>query len=154
MDPGFAQAHPLRILMAEDNNVNQLVASKLLGRLGYVLDVVGNGSEAVDAVQRQDYDIVLMDVQMPEMNGLDATRAIRGLDGDESLIYIAALSAGVMRDEQEVAFEAGMNEFLAKPLRIHELVGTLERAHEHTKALGKSIKRLKASRFFVRESDP
>src|SRR5262249_56768238 len=75
-DPDMARRHPLRILLAEDNVVNQKVALRLLGQLGYRADVAANGLEAIDAVQRQTYDAVLMDVQMPELDGLGASRAI------------------------------------------------------------------------------
>jgi signal transduction histidine kinase/DNA-binding response OmpR family regulator/CHASE3 domain sensor protein len=108
------------ILLAEDNLVNQRVATLLLKNLGYAIDVVANGREALDAVKVRRYDVILMDCQMPEMDGYDATRAIRGtLPG--SKIPIIALTANALQDEKEKCIAAGMNDYLAKPINREAL---------------------------------
>lgn len=112
----------LRILIAEDNRVNQRVVQMMLQRLGYEDTVfVENGLEAVAASLDSKYDIVLMDVQMPKMNGLDATRKIRENSGSKIEPWIIALTAGVMEDERKNITLSGMNDFLAKPLAIEQL---------------------------------
>ena len=128
-DETFARNHPLRILMAEDNPVNLKIGRRFLAKLGYDPDVAGDGVEAVEAAERQPYDLILMDVQMPRMDGLEAARLIRDKDGPSSESFIIALSAGVMLEEREAAAEAGMDDFLAKPLRLPELVQMLLRAY-------------------------
>jgi CheY-like chemotaxis protein len=113
------------LLLAEDNVVNQEVAAAMLRKRGHSVDIVGNGREAVDAVQRKTYDVVLMDIQMPEMDGLAATRAIRALPGGEDQ-RIVAITAHVSSDERERCLAGGMNGYLAKPFRSHELFALVE----------------------------
>ncbi len=124
-DETLAERLPMRILLAEDLAVNQKVALAMLRRFGYQADVAGNGIEAVDAVKRQHYDLVLMDIQMPEMDGLDATRAIMAL-GVPPLPRIVGLSANAMSDDLEAARRAGMSDYLSKPLNPLELRRVLE----------------------------
>ncbi|MEM8863082.1 MAG: response regulator [Chloroflexota bacterium] len=126
----LAQKHPLRILLAEDNVVNQKVANRTLERLGYRIDVVANGQEAVDAATRQPYDLILMDVHMPEMDGLEASRMINSLDFESTKPTIAALTAGVLQQDREMCKAAGMEKFLSKPFRIDELVDLLTEVSE------------------------
>ena len=134
-DPEMAARHPLRILLAEDNAVNQKLALRLLSQMGYRADVAANGIEAVQAVERQRYDVILMDVQMPEMDGLEATRTIcaRSQASDVgtpgSRPWIIAMTANAMQGDRELCLEAGMNDYLAKPIRVPELVAALQRAH-------------------------
>ena len=123
-DPTLAQRMPLRILVAEDNGVNRKVVLAMLRRFGYDADVALNGREAVEAARRQRYDLVLMDIQMPEMDGLDATRMILALRPPPSRII--ALSANAMTEDVEAARQAGMNGYLAKPLDPAELRRVLE----------------------------
>ncbi len=119
-------AAPLRILIAEDNAVNQKVAVRLLERLGQRADVVANGLEAVEAVRRQPYDLVLMDVQMPEMDGLDATRAIRaGRVGGGHQPVIVALTANAMTGDRDRCLAAGCDGYLSKPVRMDALADVL-----------------------------
>jgi CheY-like chemotaxis protein len=123
LDPEQASRHPLRILLVEDNAVNQKLALRVLSLMGYQADVAGNGIEAVDAVQRQEYDLVLMDVQMPEMDGLEATRRIRArVEGGPRIV---AMTANAMDGDREACLEAGMDDYVGKPIRVDELVAAL-----------------------------
>jgi two-component system sensor histidine kinase/response regulator len=117
--------HALRILLAEDNLVNQQVATAMLLKRGHQVDVVGNGREAVDAVGAHDYDVVLMDIQMPELDGFAATEAIRALPRGRTLPIIA-LTAHALSGERERCLERGMTGYLAKPFRAHDLFAVIE----------------------------
>ncbi len=125
-DSSMAQRLPLRILLAEDNVVNQKVAVYMLGRLGYRVDVVANGVEVLAALQRQPYDVVLMDVQMPEMDGLETTRLICGQWPLEQRPYIIAMTANALSGDADKCFEAGMDAYISKPVRPEKLVMALE----------------------------
>ena len=127
MDPGLAARHPLRILLAEDNAVNQKLALRLLERMGYTADVAGDGVQAIAALDGGVYDVVLMDVQMPELDGLEATRRIRAR-WPERGIRIIAMTANAMAEDREACLAAGMDDYLSKPIRVVELIGALERA--------------------------
>jgi CheY-like chemotaxis protein len=118
----------LHLLLAEDNLVNQKVALHMLQRLGYKADVAANGLEALDALERQAYDVVLMDVQMPELDGIAATRKIRATLARERQPIIIAMTAGVMPQEQADCDQAGMDLFLSKPVRVEDLVESLRQA--------------------------
>jgi CheY-like chemotaxis protein len=118
----------LRILLAEDNAMNQKVALRLLERLGYRADVVSNGLEALEALERQPYDVVLMDVQMPRLDGLDATRRIRERWPPESRPHIIAMTANALPEDRDACFAAGMNDYVAKPIRADELATALKRS--------------------------
>ncbi|MBW7885257.1 MAG: response regulator, partial [Caldilineaceae bacterium] len=120
-----AKELPLHILLAEDNLVNQKVALRILQRLGYRADVAADGLEAVEAVERQRYDLILMDVHMPEMDGLTATRTIRSLLPENQQPVIVAMTADVMDGYRERCAEAGMDGFISKPVRIEELIDAL-----------------------------
>ena len=126
LDPGMAARHPLRILLAEDNVVNQKLAMRLLQQMGYRADLASNGIEAVESVERQAYDVVLMDVQMPELDGLDATRRIRALGPAHDGLRIVAMTANAMQGDQEMCMEAGMDDYLTKPIRVERLVEALQ----------------------------
>ncbi|MEI6027293.1 MAG: response regulator [Betaproteobacteria bacterium] len=127
-DAQMAQRHPLRILLAEDNAVNQKLALRLLQQMGYRADVAGNGLEAVQSVQRQAYDVVLMDVQMPEMDGLEATRRIRGEGTPHGQPRIIAMTANAMQGDREACLAAGMDDYVTKPIRVDALVQALNQA--------------------------
>jgi signal transduction histidine kinase/ActR/RegA family two-component response regulator len=125
LDPEQAAKHPLRILLVEDNAVNQKLAMRLLARMGYEADVAGNGREAVAAVERRPYDLVLMDVQMPEMDGLEATRRIVERGDPARLPRIVAMTANAMDGDREQCLAAGMQGYISKPIRVGELVDAL-----------------------------
>jgi len=127
MDPELGKKHPLRILLAEDNAVNQKLALRILEQMGYRADVASNGIEAVESIERQKYDVILMDVQMPEMDGLDATRSIRRL-GNVTQPRIVAMTANALEGDRELCIEAGMDDYISKPIRVNELVEALFRA--------------------------
>src|SRR6476660_9435455 len=118
----------LRILLAEDNAMNQKVALRLLETLGYRADVAMNGLEAIAALERRPYDVVLMDVQMPELDGLDATRRIVAEWPEETRPHIIAMTANALPEDREACFAAGMNDYVAKPIRSEELAAALKRA--------------------------
>jgi PAS domain S-box-containing protein len=118
----------LRVLVAEDNQINQLVVTAMLAKLGHQADVVGDGVEAVAAVQRVPYDLVLMDVQMPEMDGIDATRAIRRLPPPAGRLPVIALTANAMAGQREEYLAAGMTDHVAKPINLNDLQAAMARA--------------------------
>ena len=124
---GTVETSPLRILLAEDNAVNQKVALRLLDRLGYRADVVWNGREAVEAIERTHYDVVLMDVQMPELDGLDASRRICARWAREERPRIVAMTANAMPEDREACLAAGMDDYVAKPIRPEALAEALRR---------------------------
>ena len=125
LDPDMASRHPLRILLAEDNVVNQKLALRLLQQMGYRADLAANGLEAIEAIERQPYDVVLMDVQMPELDGFEASRAItrRWLVGDRP--RIVAMTANAMQGDRELCLAAGMDDYVSKPIRVEELIAAL-----------------------------
>ncbi|KQV86796.1 response regulator [Pelomonas sp. Root1237] len=123
LDLGQAERHPLRILLAEDNVVNQKLALRLLGQMGYRADVASNGIEVLEAVARQTYDLVLMDVQMPEMDGLEAARRLRALPQCPSIV---AMTANAMQGDREACLAAGMDDYVTKPIRVEALVQALQ----------------------------
>lgn len=121
--------NPLHILLAEDNLVNQRVALGFLSKLGYHADVAGNGLEVIEAMARQEYDLIFMDVNMPEMDGLTATKTIRR-QGDQSQPYIVAMTANAMSEDRKRCLDAGMDDYISKPLSIQELAMALERGEK------------------------
>ncbi|MBI5081796.1 MAG: response regulator, partial [Chloroflexi bacterium] len=112
--------------LTEDNTVNQKLALRILQRMGYRADVAANGLEALAALRRQRYDVILMDVQMPEMDGLEATRQIRSTFTPDQQPHIIAMTANAMQGDREVCLEAGMNDYVSKPIQIKELQAALE----------------------------
>jgi CheY-like chemotaxis protein len=122
-----AKAKATRILLAEDNIVNQRVAVKQLARLGYSADVVSSGVQVLEAVARNRYDVILMDCQMPELDGYEAARRIRQLPSSVGHIHIIAMTANAMHGDREKCIEAGMNDYVSKPVKIEDLRTALER---------------------------
>ena len=129
----LASRQPLRVLLCDDNAINQKVALRILQQLGYEPDLAGNGREALDALERKPYDLIFMDVMMPEMDGLEATRAIRDLQQSsesahfKSRIVIVAMTAQAMQGDREKCIAAGMDDYLAKPIRPKEVRAIIER---------------------------
>ncbi|GMU86116.1 MAG: hypothetical protein AMXMBFR48_13580 [Ignavibacteriales bacterium] len=121
LDTEMADKHPLRILLAEDNLVNQKVATKIFEKLGYHIDIASNGIEVLSALQMTDYDIIFMDVHMPELDGLEATRAIRSNGVTSYQPLIIAMTANAMQGDREICLAAGMDDYISKPVRIDEL---------------------------------
>jgi CheY-like chemotaxis protein len=130
-DARAAEGHPrvnLRILVAEDNPVNQAVARRLLQKRGHIVTTVDNGREALAAVERGTFDLILMDVQMPEMDGLEATAAIRRREqGSGVHLPILAMTAHAMKGDEEQCLAAGMDGYIAKPVHSEELLATIDR---------------------------
>ena len=120
---GVAASHS-RILMAEDNVINQRVAKLILQRAGFQIDVVGDGREAVAAHRDRPYDVILMDCQMPIMDGFEASRAIRKLEQRQPVII--AVTANALMGEREKCLEAGMNDYLSKPFQADHLVALVK----------------------------
>lgn len=122
----FSKKHPLSILVAEDNIINQKLIMRVLNKLGYRPDLAQNGLEVLGMLEQQFYDLILMDVQMPEMDGLEATRMIRSLDLPRQPA-IVAMTANAMQEDKEACIQSGMNDYLAKPLKIELLLDALSK---------------------------
>lgn len=127
IDHDLGKSNPLKILLAEDNVVNQRLALKLLEKMGYRADLAANGHEVLAALEKQFYDIVFMDMQMPEMDGLEATRQIRSRWPQEAQPIVIAMTANAMKSDKDACFEAGMNDFIGKPVRISEVTEKLKK---------------------------
>jgi CheY-like chemotaxis protein len=117
---------PLQILVADDNRINQMVAVRLLRRLGYRADVVADGLEVLAELEQRSYDVIFMDVQMPEMDGLEATRLIRESHPHGARPYIVAMTAAALQGDREKCLESGMDGYISKPVRGEELAQVLE----------------------------
>lgn len=115
------------ILLAEDNEINQKLALRLLQKVGYSVDVVETGRQAFEAVQKKEYRLVLMDVQMPDVDGFEATKMIRKLSGGVSKVPIVAMTAHVMSGDRDKCIQAGMNDYLSKPLNVEEVITTVKK---------------------------
>jgi CheY-like chemotaxis protein len=125
MDDGFSQRYPMKILVVEDNLINQQLILQILNKLGYAPDCVENGKQAAAAAGSEQYDLILMDVQMPEMDGLETTRLIRRDLPVQPVII--ALTANAMVGDREECAQAGMNDYISKPIRLEELMWLLEK---------------------------
>jgi CheY-like chemotaxis protein len=121
----LAEQLPLKILVVEDNLVNQKLVVSFLGRMGYKVDVAENGLVAFEAAKRESYDVIFMDIQMPEMNGLEATEAILRANTQPRPPRIIAITANAMQGDRERCIESGMVDYIAKPVRIHEIQDSL-----------------------------
>jgi len=129
-DSDMGRRLPLRILLAEDHITNQRLALYTLDKLGYRADVASNGLEALDMLNHRDYDVILMDMQMPEMDGLEATRRIRGRSAGFHQPRIIAMTANVTKEDRQACLDAGMDDYLPKPIHIEELVAALNKSQQ------------------------
>jgi CheY-like chemotaxis protein len=123
----LAHEIPLDILLAEDNPVNQKVALRYMERLGYRADFVGNGLEALNTLEARSYHLVLMDLQMPEMDGLEASRQIRLRLPAARQPKIIALTANALQGDRELCLDAGMDDYITKPVKLHEIADAIRR---------------------------
>jgi len=143
--PRLAEALPLKILVAEDNVVNQKVVLRMLAHLGYIADVAANGHEVLDALERQDYDVVLMDIQMPDMDGLEATRRIIERHPRDRRPRIIAMTANALRGDRERFLAAGMDSYLSKPIDINGLSVALQHVPDSKKAAARGVQSVRAT---------
>jgi CheY-like chemotaxis protein len=125
LSANFSAQHPLRILVAEDNATNQKLAQKVLSKLGYACDIAKHGKEVLEMVRHKNYDVILMDVQMPEMDGLEASRMIRMCLTVQPVII--AMTANTLQGDREACLQAGMDDYISKPINLEDLVGVLEK---------------------------
>ena len=144
MDTHFAQRFPLQLLLADDNPINQKVGLSVLQKLGYRAEVVQNGLEVLKALEHKAYDVLLLDVQMPEMDGLEATRKIHQRWSEDQRPRIIAMTGNALLGDREKCLEAGMDDYISKPVRIRELQSVLERW------AGRIVKKSDTS-FFARQ---
>jgi CheY-like chemotaxis protein len=130
----IGEEFPLEVLLAEDNAVNQKVALRFLERLGYRADAVANGIEVLTTLENRRYDLVLMDLQMPEMDGLEASRQIRSRFPADRQPKIIALTANAMQGDRELCLAAGMDDYISKPVKMHEISAAIRRQFSKTTA--------------------
>lgn len=156
VDSTLGQKFPLKILLAEDNTINQKVTTRILERIGYKANIVANGIEVLQELKNIDYDLILMDVHMPEMDGLQASAIINQEFDKQDRPVIIALTANAMQGDREECFNAGMDDYLSKPVRIEELQAVLEKWGSKIFAEKRNVRNLveqtKVSLFYVDES--
>jgi CheY-like chemotaxis protein len=131
LDRSFAKANPLSILLAEDNPVNMRLGLQILAKLGYHADSAFHGKEVLEAIKHKHYDVILMDVQMPELDGLETTRFIRTQPGYQPIII--AMTANAMQGDMEKCLEAGMEDYISKPIKFEHLMELLKKYAADTK---------------------
>ena len=127
----MGKLYPLRILLAEDNVINQKVIERILQKMSYRPDIVSNGLEVLQSLRQIPYDVIFMDVHMPDMDGIEATRKICQKYKKEDRPYLIALTADVLQGDKEKCIAEGMDDFTGKPVKIPELERALERAYSH-----------------------
>jgi signal transduction histidine kinase/CheY-like chemotaxis protein len=127
LDPNLSAQIPLKILLAEDNTVNQKIAIKIFERLGYSIDLAVNGEEVLSALEKKDYDIIFMDIQMPQLDGLETTKLLRQNNLTSDVPYIIAMTANAMNGDKERCLAIGMQDYLSKPIKVNEVINALYR---------------------------
>ncbi|MDD1416685.1 MASE1 domain-containing protein [Dolichospermum sp. ST_con] len=125
-DANFSQKYPLKIMIAEDNLVNQKIASKLFQKLGYQVTIVNHGIEALNSLKQEMYDVIFMDIQMPELDGIETTKAIYQEWGEINRPYIIALTANAMPTDRDKCFSVGMDDYISKPVKIEKIVESIQ----------------------------
>ena len=125
----FAEGYPLSILIAEDNIVNQKLIERILRKLGYQIDIVSDGIQVLNSIVRKEYNVILMDIRMPEMDGLEATQAIRQMGIAQP--YIIAMTANAMSNDKIECLQNGMNDYVAKPLSTVEIINSLKNGYTY-----------------------
>ena len=128
MNESFAIDYPLRILLVDDNRTNRKLGTKILSRLGYEAEDVGSAMEAFDRLQEEQFDLVLMDIEMPEIDGVEATRKIRGMNSPTAAVHIIAMTANAMVGDRERYLKAGMDGYISKPIRLDALITGIRNA--------------------------
>ncbi|NNF01475.1 MAG: response regulator, partial [Bacteroidia bacterium] len=121
LQKNLSEQIPLKILLAEDNLINQKLAIRILENMGYLVDVAANGLEVIDAMERQSYDLIFMDIQMPEMDGLECTKAIHDKWMPIERPKIVAMTANAMEEDRRICLDAGMDDYISKPIRLNDL---------------------------------
>jgi CheY-like chemotaxis protein len=129
LSDSFAEAYPLNILIAEDNFVNKILIERILHKLGYQTSTVPDGLQALNSFVKNQYNVILMDVRMPEMDGYEATHVIREMTVDQP--YIIAMTANAMSNDREECLQNGMNDYISKPLHMNEVISKLKTASEY-----------------------
>ena len=125
----FAESFPLNILIAEDNIVNQKLIERILRKLGYETDTASDGIQVLNSIAKKEYTVILMDIRMPEMDGLETTRAIRQMAIVQP--YIIAMTANAMSNDRLECLENGMNAYMSKPLSTDEIIDSLKKGYAH-----------------------
>ena len=128
LDESFAIDCPLRILLVDDNKTNRKLGTKILNRLGYAPEDVGSATEAIDRLQEEQFDLVLMDIEMPDIDGVEATRKIRDMDSSSAAVHIIAMTANAMVGDRERYLRAGMDGYISKPIRLNALITGIRNA--------------------------
>jgi CheY-like chemotaxis protein len=122
----FSINYPLNILIAEDNMINQRLIARILHKLGYQINTANDGIQVLESLKKKDYNVILMDVQMPEMDGFEATQVIRQMSIEQP--YIIAMTANAMSNDKDECLQIGMNDYIAKPMRLAEIIKILKNA--------------------------
>jgi len=135
LDPDFASQHPMKILVAEDNLINQKLIERILNKLGYKIDIANNGQDAVEKNSARLYDVIIMDIQMPIMDGYQATTLIREISEVQPITI--AMTANALAEDREICLSYGMDNYISKPMKIELLVSMLEKisVNKHLKTV-------------------
>ena len=137
MTATFAENYPLNILIAEDNSVNQILIERILRKLGYHTETASDGVRALNFLDKKEYNVILMDVRMPLMDGFEATQAIRQMSIQQP--YIIAMTANAMSSDRDECINIGMNDYISKPIHMEEIIEKLKIAADYCSGKNKNI---------------